>query len=262
MNTILPKHDDKVAKSFFTLVSQRHLPDSMILNAIVLSQGAMWKHRMIQDSHPVRTHHPNHFPAPEGTDMQIEWAKLEHLLDLHLSLLEVGKDELKDPPQTDVVDDLAQRISATFRRTLPALRIASKWICANFKYLSRDREFLAFQIMERRKGVEVVKGDVTKISAYSTKTISFWKAYAAFMLLLSQAFPHDKLPPFDGPLEEDLEMRGFSPLQGFMAEIKKADANGPGEKVHPNVEQLMRISDLFADAKALAGLEVQTTHFS
>lgn len=207
---------------------------------------------MIRDPRPSRNRHNEIHIPPEGTEIQIEWDILNHLLDLHLSLLEVGKDELKDPPQTDVTDDPAQRISATFRRTLPALRIASKWLRANFKYLSSDREFLAFQKTEKLKGIDVFKADPAKISAYSTKTIDFWKAYAAFMLLLLQAFPKDKLPVFDGPLDEDIEMIGFLPLQGYLAENKKTAA----EKVHPNVEQLMRISDLFADAKELIELPV------
>ncbi|KAF9523815.1 hypothetical protein CPB83DRAFT_898487 [Crepidotus variabilis] len=256
MRAILPKHNDKVAKSFYTLVSQRHLPDNMILSTIVLSQGALWKHKIIRDtqsSHPSRQNDLS--SAPLGTDVQIEWAIVDHLLDLYFSLLEVGKDELKDPPHTDVSGDLAQIISATFRRTLTALRIASKWLRANFKYLARDREFLAFQKAEKLRGVEILKTEPTKMSGYSTKTIRFWKAYAAFMLLLSQAFPDDNLPVFDGPLEEDLEVRGFLPLQGYMTESKKAGVNGVAEQVHPNVEHLMRISDLLADAKSLAELE-------
>jgi protein SMG7 len=60
---------------------------------------------------------------------------IDHLLDLHGALLEVGEDELRDLPPIDSIDDLAQRITATFRRTLPALRIASKWLRANFKYV-------------------------------------------------------------------------------------------------------------------------------
>ena len=74
-------------------------------------------------------------PIPAGTPAIVEWSMLDHLLDFHGALLEVGEDELRDLPPIDSIDDLAQRITATFRRTLPALRIASKWLRANFKYV-------------------------------------------------------------------------------------------------------------------------------
>ncbi|KAF8960934.1 hypothetical protein BDZ97DRAFT_1760391 [Flammula alnicola] len=263
MKSISPKHNEKVANEFYALVSERHLPIDMISNTIVLSQGALWKHRMIRDTSST-SHSRNHQPTvvPPGTSTIIEWAMLDHLMDLHFALLEVGKDELKDPPTMDDLDDLAQRISATFRRTLPALRIASKWLRANFKYVVQDQEFIAFQAKEEARGLKVEKKSPNKISGYSAKTLRFWQAYARFILALSQAFPVTKLPVLSAPLEEDIEMRGFLPLRKLMGEVKKSDngekpANGVSarEQVHPNVEQLMRISDLLEDAKALAKME-------
>ncbi|KAF8173689.1 hypothetical protein BJ912DRAFT_1033967 [Pholiota molesta] len=262
MKSISPKHNEKVANEFYALVAERHLPIDMISNIIVLSQGALWKHRMIRDTSVSHNRSNNHVPPPPGTSVLIEWALLSHLLDLHLDLLEVGKDELKDPPTMDDPDELAQRISATFRRTLPALRIASKWLRANYKYVAQDQEFGAFHEIESAKGVEVQKKAPHKISGYSIKTIQFWKTYAQFILALSQAFPVAKLPSFDRPLEEDIEMRGFLPLRKLMGETKKGENGGkvtPGnqarEQVHPNVEQLMRIADLLDDAKILTQME-------
>ena len=262
MKSIAPKHHENVAADFYSLVSERHLPIDMILNTIVLSQGALWKHRMIRDS-PSSHHHKSELPpVPQGTATLIEWAILDHLLDLHLVLLEVGKEELKEPPSTDANGDLAQRITAIFRRTLPALRIASKWLRANFKYLEQDTEFIAFQEKQNNKGL-TAKTDPKKISRYSIKSVNFWKAYAAFMLALSQAFPSQKLPPFDAPLEEDIEMRGFLPLRKLLGEERNpedkkiSDGKEPTrEQVHPNVEQLMRITDLLDDAKFLVDMEV------
>lgn len=263
MKSISPKHNEKVANEFYALVAERHLPIDMISNIIVLSQGALWKHRMIRDTSVSHNRSNNHVPPPPGTSVLIEWALLSHLLDLHLDLLEVGKDELKDPPTMDDPDDLAQRISATFRRTLPALRIASKWLRANYKYVAQDQEFGAFHEIESAKGVEVQKKAPHKISGYSIKTIQFWKTYAQFILALSQAFPVAKLPSFDRPLEEDIEMRGFLPLRKLMGETKKSENGGKvtsgnqaREQVHPNVEQLMRIADLLDDAKILTQMEV------
>ena len=267
MNSISPKHSQKVFGDFYSLVSDRHLPIDMISSSIVLSQGALWKHRMIRDN--AATHHTrdDSSPVPAGTPTIVEWAILDHLLDLHCALLEVGKDELKDLPPMDGVDDLAQRITATFRRTLPALRIASKWLRANFKYVVQDQEFASFQQTEKGEKGKGSEGNnkktSNKISGHSTKTLQFWKTYAQFSLALSLAFPANELPSLSAPLEEDIEMRGFSPLRNLMGESKisseKLSDDGVGEsreQVHPNVEQLMRIADLLDDAQALAAMEV------
>ena len=247
----------------------------MISSSIVLSQGALWKHRMIRDDSATHHHHTrdNSSPAvPAGTPTIVEWAILDHLLDLHCALLEVGKDELKDLPPMDSIDDLAQRITATFRRTLPALRIASKWLRANFKYVVQDQEYASFQQSEKGekgKGSESNnKKTSNKISGHSTKTLQFWKTYAQFSLALSLAFPANELPTLSAPLEEDIEMRGFSPLRNLMGESKilseKLSDNGVGqsrEQVHPNVEQLMRIADLLDDAQALVAMEVCLVYY-
>ena len=264
MNSISPKHSEKVYNDFYSLVSDRHLPIDMITSSIVLSQGALWKHRMIRDNAVTHTRDDSSPAVPAGTPTVVEWAILDHLLDLHCALLEVGKDELKDIPPMDGIDDLAQRITATFRRTLPALRIASKWLRANFKYVVQDQEFASFQKTEKGKDPESSnKKSTNKISGHSTKTLQFWKTYAQFSLALSLAFPANELPSLSAPLEEDIEMRGFSPLRNLMGESKtsseKLSADGVGqsrEQVHPNVEQLMRIADLLDDAQALVAMEV------
>lgn len=228
----------------------------MISNTIVLAQGALWKHRMIRDPTQHRSRSDS-TPDPSHTAILIEWSILEHLLDLYRVLLDVGKKELADPPDET---DLAQKISAIFRRTLPALRIASKWLRANFKYLEQDQEFVAFQAKEKRKNSTVAKRDANKISGYSVKTIKFWNSYASFALALSQAFPIQNLPSFEAPLEEDVEMRGFLPLRHLIGEEHKpgdkAPTSGVLSEVHPNVEQLMRIMDLLKDGKILLDLEV------
>lgn len=264
MNSISPKHSEKVYSDFFSLASDRHLPIDMISCSIVLSQGALWKHRMIRDNAATHIRDDSPPAVPAGTPTIVEWAILDHLLDLHCALLEVGKDELKD---FSPIDDLAQRITATFRRTLPALRIASKWLRANFKYVIQDQEFAYFQQTEKGekgKGSESSnKKTSNKISGHSTKTLQFWKTYAQFSFALSLAFPANELPSLSAPLEEDIEMRGFSPLRNLMGESKisneKLSADGVGqsrEQVHPNVEQLMRIADLLDDAQALVAMEV------
>lgn len=206
------------------------------------------------------TQHRSRSDSSPDSSVVIEWSILDHFLDLYRILLDIGKKELADPPEET---DLAQKISAIFRRTLPALRIASKWLRANFKYLGQDHEFVAFQAKEKSKNSTISKRDPNKMSGYSIKTIRFWKSYASFALALSQAFPMQKLPPFEAPLEEDMEMRGFLPLRNLIGEWRKTGDIMPTsgelsarEQVHPNVEQLMRISDLLDDAKSLLNLEV------
>ncbi|KAF9541343.1 hypothetical protein CPC08DRAFT_770626 [Agrocybe pediades] len=262
MKAISPKHNTKVFTDFYALVSERHLPIDMITNTIVLAQGALFKHRMFRESASASTHRRSESTAAQtspGTAKLIEWGLLDHLLDMHGALLEVGKEELKDPPVVEGVDDIFQRISAVFRRTLPALRIGSKWLRANFKYLMQDQEFAALQVKESAKA-ELRKQNEKKISGFSIKTIQFWKTYAQFILALSQAFPANKLVPLNGPLEEDIDMKGFVPLKHLMGEDgcygKGKTATSPKESgEHPNVEQLMRICDLIEDAKKLANLE-------
>jgi len=253
MRSLSPKHNEKVAQDFYFLLSDRHLSIDMILNTVVLAQGALWKHRMIRDP----TQHRSRSDSTPDSSVLIEWSILDHFLDLYRILLDVGKKELADPPEET---DLAQKISATFRRTLPALRIASKWLRANFKYLGQDQEFVAFQAKEKSKNSTVSKRDPNKMSGYSIKTIRFWKSYASFALALSQAFPMQKLPPFEAPLEEDIEMRGFLPLRNLIGERRKIGDTmlilSAREQVHPNVEQLMRISDLLDDVKSLLNVEV------
>lgn len=255
MDSISRKHDRGVYRDFFALVAERHLPIDLISSSIVLSQGALWKHRMIRDTNQNRT---------AGTAVIIESRIFTHLLNLHHSLLEVGRDELKEPPPMDAAEnDLAQRITATFRRTLPALRIASKWLRANFKYMTQDPELTAIKDSAKATGEEVHRGNPPNIRGHSTTTVQFWQTYAEFLRALSRAFPADKLPSPKLPLEEDVEMRGFLPLKKLMGET----AGSPEEKqsvataqkqeqVHPNVEQLMRIADLLEDAQTLVKMEV------
>ncbi|TFK32091.1 hypothetical protein BDQ12DRAFT_617701 [Crucibulum laeve] len=263
MDSIARRHDRTVYDDFLSLTAGRHIPVEMISNTVVLSQGALWKHRMRRDLPTAHNSRRHEVPPPApGTSLIIEWRILDHLFDLHRALLEVGCEELKDPLPVDTADDIAQRITATFRRTLPALRIASKWLSANFKYVMQDQEFAAFQEKEKTRGVELTKKTLEKISGYSVHTIRFWKGYADFMRLLARAFPARNLPALTAPLEEDIEMRGFLPLRNLMGELKTAAEGGKSvtsgyarEQVHPNVEQLMRISDLLDDAKVLAEME-------
>lgn len=248
-------------EEFLDLVSDRCLPIDMISQAIVLSQGALWKHRMFRDPPNPRQRQDTTVPSKQ-TSAIIEWHILGHLFDLHQALLEVGINELKVLPAVDAPkDDLAQRITAIFRRTLPALRIASKWLKANIKYLTRDPELVAHEASEKLEGVGNPSGS-------HNNTRRFWKKFAEFLTALSRAFPEEKLPSLTEPLEEDIEMRGFVPLKDLMGEVKNVESDklpappGQAKDVHPNAWQLMRISDLLQDGRELADNKVHIRFLS
>ena len=250
MDSKFRDHDKIVYQDFRELVSERHLLIDTISSVVVLAQSALWKHRFVRDP---SKHKQEAQAGSTESSIAIEWRMLHHLLDSHSALMEIGRDQLKDLPSLDDVDnDLAQRITAIFRRTLPALRIASKWLRANVGYLVGDPEFKAYQDKEKLRNVTVEKKSTKKLSAHSIHTIRFWRGYAQFVTVLSRAFPKGKLPALTAPLEEDADLRGFLPLKRQMLAAPADTPDAP----HPNEEQLMRISDLLADAKALLTEEV------
>lgn len=222
------KLSNTVYNEFYALVSDRQLPEDLIIDFIVLSQSALWKQRMVQEPVVANTNASSPPPA------LIESRMLAHVLALHKCLLETGIDQLKEPPPPDAAEnDLAQSITAIFRRTLPALRIASKWLIANYSYLMAH----AAADLKDAEDINV-----------------FWETFAHFARALSRAFPAKKLPSMAGPLDEDIEMRGFLPLQNMMEEDQAISPKQ--DQVHPNVLQLMRISDLLKDSTALVKMEV------
>lgn len=252
MEAISPKHAEGVIKDFTSLVSERVLPADTISKVIVLAEGALLKHCAVRDSVS---------SAPNFCPVTLESHIATHVLGLHRVLLEVGLHELAEsPPQDAAENDLAQHITATFRRTLPALRIAGKWLRANFKYVLQGQHSKDTQVatkMNRRGRAGVVIAGVP----------SFWKSYSQFTSALFQSFPAHKLPSLTLALEEDVEMKGFSPLKQLMGEDSgdgalDGNASRAAAQVHPNEEQLMRIADLLNDAKALVELEVGRTRFT
>ncbi|KAG0699067.1 hypothetical protein DFH29DRAFT_877551 [Suillus ampliporus] len=243
-------HATDVVKDFAALVSERVLPIDTVTKVVVLSEGALWKHRMIRDTSPPSNRRSGGIPDPATVESQI----LKHVLAIHQSLLKIGADELALPPEDADENDLAQCITAAFRRTLPALRVASKWLLANLKYVAHATPPTGSSEGEEIPGVFISDMPV------------FWQHYSRFYSALYRLFPIEKLPPLLSPLDEDVELRGFLPLRSLMiddtpmtvdADVRQgngAAAVGPQarENVHPNEEQLMRISDLLKDVKNLA----------
>ncbi|KAI0330016.1 hypothetical protein GY45DRAFT_1371115 [Cubamyces sp. BRFM 1775] len=267
----------KIADDFKGLVSERVLPFDIILKTIVLAQGALWKHRVFRGG----SSHSHRRSVPAGAAAAIESSIATHLVSMHRVLLEVGIVQIAEAPPEDAGEhDLAQRITAEFRRTLPALRIAGKWLRSNSRYLGQAwQQLFASEDGEsssskpkgrdrnRRGGDRRSSGGALVIHGI----MEFWRAYAQFSTALTRAFPQDKLPKTSTSFEEDIELAGFLPLKKLVPseivgtaaapkEGAKDARNGttsPGfqvvqpDEVHPNEEQLMRIADLIADAHAL-----------
>ncbi|KAI0922973.1 hypothetical protein AcV5_009826 [Taiwanofungus camphoratus] len=261
IETTSPNLTQKVIDEFRALVSGRMIPDDMILKVVVLAQAALWKHRTL--------HHPSVSNGPTQrvtTELHIA----THLLALHRTLLEVGTVQIAEPPPQDAGEhDLAQHITATFRRMLPALRMAGKWVRANFKYILQNQRVQAMngERLDASDGLEKRRERERDSMRFSgiADVPSFWKAYTQFSSSLLRAFPFEKLPNLSVPLDEDVNMVGFLPLQRVMTEESALASSGKAvsmageaparEEVHPNEEQLMRIKDLIKDAQALAGAD-------
>lgn len=247
----------------------------------MLAQGALWKHRMFRTA-SMHGHKKGLSPAAY---VAIESSIAGHLLLFHRVLLEVGIAQMEEAPPEDASEsDLAQHITAAFRRTLPALRIASKWLRANLRYVTQASQASVTTESEvhlKTKGRDRRRGDRRSTSLPITPSIpgvpEFWRTYAQFSTVLCRDFPADKLPQLTNLLEEDIEMAGFLPLKKFVPEQVVGTAmpnkengkplpNDPfnagfqtilPEQVHPNEEQLMRIADLLTDAQAIADDEVR-----
>ena len=229
MDSIAPKHDETVVKEFSELVSDRVLSIDTISKVIITAQGALWKHRKVSAS----------------ASVSMESRIATHILALHRALLQSGITELDEAAKI-VEDDLAMRITATFRRTLPALRIASKWLRVNLDYVLGDTRK---DISNAERGVVI--SDISK----------FWEAYTSFATRIVLVFPPTNLPKLTSCLEEDFDTRGYLPLGGLLAQVSTTELEGQDlrapEQVHPNEEQLMRIWDIGHDARLVA--EIQGT---
>ncbi|KAF5348029.1 hypothetical protein D9758_010051 [Tetrapyrgos nigripes] len=261
---------DKLFADFYALIAERHLTEELIVQIIVVAQGALWTHRMLRQTsgHRGKSNGEQVISSPASHTLSskvIESRIFTHLLSLYRALLEVGIEALRDPPPIDAGNgedsDLAQKIAVELRRILPALRIASKWLRANFLYCMSDPELAGTD--SGSDGTDE-KSTPPSISPASACTIEFWKQYAEFLRALSRTFPMNHLPTSVFPLKEDIEMRGFLPLKATLDERFADSGNGASEtddapheesEVHPNVVQLMRIKDLLSDGAAIVGLE-------
>lgn len=264
---------EKVTAEFKGLVADRVIPPDMIWKVVIMAQGALWRHRSTRHSMSGSRSSSHKVPsAASGASVESHIAT--HLLSLHRVLLEVGIVEIAEAPEDAAEHDLAQNITATFRRTLPAHRLASKWMRANLKYIIQAEarpgaDGGRVDSLDKSQSMEI-RRDRGARCAGSTVSImglqEFWSTYAQFSSALLRTFPLEKLPALGVPLEEDVELVRFLPLKLFTSgEVRTGSSDRAAvvqseissrEEVHPNVEQLMRIYDLLTDARVVASAEV------
>ncbi|KAG9127065.1 hypothetical protein FRC07_000786 [Ceratobasidium sp. 392] len=254
----LARHTHNVLASFASLTDRRLLPAATLVQVLVLVLGALWKVRMFRDGDkPGAKSAKEKGKARDDSKLEVETSSetriVAHILALCTVLLELGTKEIEEGVReaTESVDDaalserLAQRITGTFRRTLPALRIASKWVKSNVEYIQRH----ATPASESKPSSDPASSNPTR-----PDTASFWLAWARFSTQLAAAFPLESLRDMTVTLEEDVDMKGFAPLKrGMSGEEPKAD-EVDAASVHPNEEQLMRIGDLIVDAKFIVNV--------
>lgn len=141
----------------------------------------------------------------------------------------------------DEDEQLSGSISSVLRRLLPSLRIASKWLKLNIDYLIRLS---------------------TTTELIDVSCHMFSEHYGIFFEYLFDLFPINQLPSITGPLEEDLDLRGFAPISRGLTPFggNRPDDRFPSAQtddedeiqVGPDEEQLMRISDLQVEARLIS----------
>ncbi|KAL9933659.1 hypothetical protein V8E36_007317 [Tilletia maclaganii] len=194
-----------------------------------------------------------------------------------------GQQQQQQQQQQARLPPAGQRVTATFKRVLPALRVAMKWVKGHLEYIQRckDRALtssqsstsdsmpnssFSFDRAPTARESEILLAKSRADGGVVESIFTFWRSSVDFINVLRFAFPWDDLPSLDtlGPLgaptlclEEDLDMRGFSPTKKAMLPHASGGmgdacaAIGLSEAL-PSEEQLMRIADLLFDAKVVA----------
>ncbi|KAF8752149.1 Telomerase activating protein Est1 [Rhizoctonia solani] len=200
--TKLARHTQNVLASFASLVTRRLLPAATIVQVLVITLGALWRVRMFRmegDHKPERRRaKPKASDREESREEDIHW-RHEEIQDGVKEVGEMAGDEQQQ------AEKLAQRITGTFRRTLPALRIANKWVKANVRYL---QQYPLDDSQEPNTPTSPTLPNTMRPSL-----TSFWHAWSRFDGQLNEAFPLNLLPSVSVNLEEDIDMKGFSPLK-------------------------------------------------
>jgi hypothetical protein len=245
----LGKLHQSMLERFDTLMRARQLPSEMIVKTTAMVIGSHWNMRFNQSQ-------GESDPKQAERRRAVEAFSLAFLMSVFKTMIRVCADEAEEVLRnTALADDsalatdeddgedvtdgaaLAQRITAVVRRILPSLRITSRWLKSHLDYLARAS---------------------TQSPELGHVISDFWQEYKRLMLAFARVFPLAQLPSLIDPLEEDLDMRGFLPLRRRAGADQAVDDNALAaslHEVHPNEEQLMRISDLLVDVKLLIQTE-------
>lgn len=322
-----------VLATFSTLIRARALRADQIVQFLVIALCASWTTRLwrgaptfssrresprppsdgSEDRHRPRAvrgerSSKKRAPSPE-TSRCVEFLVTAHVLGVFSEL--TATDTLETRQALEAHGELAtalrqadgpsaptRNLTAVVRRTLPALRIVTKWTKTHLEYLQRI-EKRARDAIQRYGDTDpdVVRSDMEVLPASErpdqhhvayastlSSTDRCWSQYVDLINSLRYAFPFESLPNIGkvgsvgAPalcLEEDLDMRGFAPTRkatkstipgGTTVNVGMGEACANMEtvrpsQVHPNEEQLMRIADLMIDAKVIAESDASPIHF-
>ncbi|KAJ9092496.1 hypothetical protein QFC19_008709 [Naganishia cerealis] len=246
---LIDSHLDHLAM----LIKDRILPSADIVKTVVLALAADWNTMM--DQIP---------PSTLGNTRGDPQYYLVHCLAISQTVCQTALEEIQSCLAPDVLETLATvkfvpipvsvsplagaeaevdinlsvNITAALRRILPVLRIISKWLKGNIARLVRAEQ-------DGGKAQEEVE--------------IFASTYIDMLRHMEALFPLEQLPKLYDPLEEDYDMKGFSPVKRGMlescsrSEAERLEAASPrhSSDVHPNETQLMRISDILLDGKLI-----------
>lgn len=174
------------------------------------------------------------FRALAGTLSRRQQATLEG----DAAVLDLGEGATSEPAgNTSKIS--SRHLTVVLLRSLPALRVAAKWIRAHQDYLSR--------VIHRQEPG----------SAVAARACNMFTAHVQLANALALAFPAADLCPLEAPLEEDFELRGFGPLRKFFP--------GRGGEAHSangreDEEAFVRISDLQLESLLLASMETSCVY--
>lgn len=321
-----------VLATFSTLIRARALRADQIVQFLVTALCASWTTRLWRSA-PTSTTRDSPRPSSDGSEDRhrprairgersskkrapspetgrcVEFQVTAHVLGVFRELAAVGTTETRAAieankelemalQQMDGQSNSIRNLTAVVRRTLPALRIVTKWTKTHLEYMQRI-EKRARDAMEQSGETDpvVVRSDMEVLPdserpnphlvAYADTLESMdrcWSQYVDLINSLRYAFPFDSLPNIGkvgavgAPalcLEEDSDMRGFAPTRkatqstipggttisvGMGEACANIEAVKPSQ-VHPNEEQLMRIADLMIDAKVIAESDASPIHF-
>jgi hypothetical protein len=255
-----------------SLLTDKALAADTIVQIVVTAISSLWTRRLWRGG-------ATKVDGASLANVNAEQQILFHLMGVMTVLVQVAYAETKDALEmanrdapdessgSDPLFNMARNITAAFRRILPALRIASKWLKSHVDYVQRSKSPPSKADSATQESTQMDETSTKQIEELSAAVDAFWSDYVAFINLIRFAFPFDHLPKL-GTLgqsgmtsldfEEDRDMRGFVPMKKSMlidAKLSSSIVQEEVNQLHPNEEHLVRIADILIDAKVIAETE-------